>query len=221
MSTALYDSISRIARHEAQARAIAAVGKVVDAFPAPAGAPYPDHAVTVELRDSGLVLPRVPIAIGLMGFAALPAVGDLVVVLFLEGDHNAPVVVGRLYHPDLNPPEHDAGQVRLHLPAGTSDPKLKLEVIGDDPVLRCQMPQNVSLEVTPEKVLAQVGEIQLSLEISGGGRAELAAGSSTITLKQDGDISIKAAGKLTLEGTEVEVSGSASVKIQGAQVEVN
>src|SRR5262245_30021442 len=101
MSAALYDSITRIARHEVNGRAFAGVGRVVDVFPANDG--QQDHAVSVEMRDSKLVLPRVPIAVDAMGFAAIPAMDELVVILFLEGDHNAPVMIGRLYHPDKNP----------------------------------------------------------------------------------------------------------------------
>ncbi|WOD39719.1 phage baseplate assembly protein V [Nodosilinea sp. E11] len=221
MSTALYDSIARIARYEANARGVAAVGRVVSQLAAAEGAPSPDHGVTVELRDSGLVLPRVPIAVGALGFAAMPAVDDLVVVLFLDGDVNAPVVVGRLYHPDQNPPVHDNGQLVLHLPSGDSSPKLKLEVKGDTPSIRCELPDNVTLEILKDKVQVTVGEVQLSLQSSGGGRAEVAAGGSKITLKQDGNIVVKAAGDLVLEGTNVEISGSGNVKLRGAKVEVN
>jgi uncharacterized protein involved in type VI secretion and phage assembly len=221
MSTALYESIARIARYEANARGVAAVGRVVSQFAAPSGSPTLDHAVTVELRDSGLVLPRVPIAVGAMGFAAMPAVDDLVVLLFLEGDFNAPVVVGRLYHPDQNPPAHDKGELVLHLPSGESSPKLKLAVKGDTPSIRCELADNVTLDLVKDKVQVQVGEVHLHLQSSGGGRAEVAAGGSKITLKQDGNIVIKAAGDLVIEGTNVEISGSANVKIQGAKVEVN
>jgi hypothetical protein len=98
VSSALFDSVARIARHESRARLGAAAGKVVDVFPAGDG--QADHAVSVELRDSQVVLPRVPVAVGLLGFAAIPARGELVLILFLDGDANAPVVAGRLYHPD-------------------------------------------------------------------------------------------------------------------------
>ncbi len=219
MSTALYESVARIARHEVGARAVAGVGRVVDTFTTEG--PTPDHAVMVEMRDSGLVLPRVPVAVGAIGFAAIPAIDDLVVILFLEGDYNAPVVVGRLYHSDQDPPEHATGRIVLRLPPGAPEPKLHLEVAGDEPSLRFEVPEDISLEVVKEKVLVQVGEMQLSLETSGGGRAEIAAGGSTITLKQDGDITISAAGNLKLKGTEVEIAGSAKVKVSGAQLELN
>ena len=216
--SALYDSISRIARHEAAARMVAAVGTVAEIFPAEGA--NPDHAATVELRDSGLVLPRAPIAVGAMGFAAIPAVGDLVVVLFLDGDVNAPVIVGRLYHPDQNPPKHSDGQLVLALPSGASEPDLRLQIDGT-PSLKLTMPGDLVIEAADEQVSIQVGNMQLRVSSAGGGRAEVAAGSSTITLKQDGDIAISTQGKLSIDATEIAISGSAKVAIKGAQVEIN
>lgn len=219
MSTALYQSMARIARHEVQARAVAGVGRVVELFPA--DGPQPDHAVTVQMRDTSLVLPRVPIAVGAMGFAAIPAVDDLVVVVFLDGDINAPVVVSRLYHPDQNPPEHAEGQIVLRLPSASAEPKFDLAIAGDEPSLRLKLPGDVLLEVIESAVLIQVGDMQVSLTGTGGGRAEIAAGGAKLTIKQDGDIALSTSGKLTLEGSEIEISGSAKVKISGAQVEIN
>lgn len=221
MSTALFESVSRIARHEAGRRAVASVGRVTGVFPAPSGAMPADHAVTVELRDSGLILPRVPVAVGVMGFAAVPALDDLVLVLFLEGDVNAPVVVGRIYHPDQDPPEHDTGDLVLRLPSGQSNPDLNLLVQGEKPSIQLDMPGDVHIEIVKEKVAIQVGKLALTIDGAGGGRAEVAAGNSKITLKQDGDITIKAAGNLKIEGTQVEISGSAKVSVKGGQVEIN
>lgn len=221
MTSALYDSIARIARHEARAHATAGVGVVTDIYPAD-GAP-PDYAATVEMRDSGLVLPRVPVATGVLGAVAIPAVGELVVVVFMDGDYNAPVIVGRLYHPDQDPPKHADGQIVLALPSGASDPKLRLDVEGDKPSIKLELPgSELTITIAEKKVEIKVGEMAVSVLGSGGGRAEIAAGGSKITLKKDGDITISASsGKLKLEANEIELSGSAKVKISGAQVEVN
>ena len=219
MSAALFESISRIARHEASARAIAAVGRVVEIHPA--GGALPDHAATVELRDSGLLLPRVPIAVGVLGFAAIPAVDDLIVVLFLEGDYNAPVVVGRLYHPDQDPPTHGDGEIVLALPSGQAEPDLKLKVTGTPAAITLELPGEVKIEIAERAAKIAVGTLHVDVSGAGGGRVEVAAGSATITLKQDGDVSISSPSKLKLEATEIELAGSAKVKVTGAQVEVN
>ena len=218
-ATALFSSISRIARHEASARPIASVGKVTGIHPNEA-APA-DHAVSVQLRDSGIILNRVPIAVGAMGFAAIPAVDDLVVVVFLEGDYHSPVVVGRLYHPDQEPPKHKDGQMVLRLPSGASTPDLECEITGDPPAVKLTLPGDVLIEVVKEKVTVGVGEIKATLDGAGGGRMELAAGSSKIVMKKDGDVTVKAAGKLKLEATEIEIAGQAKVKVSGGIVEMN
>lgn len=215
MSTGLLEAVARVARHEVGALAMAAVGTVTDVYV------DQDHAVTVELRDSALVLPRVPIAVGLLGFAAVPAVGELVLVLFLEGDRNAPVVAGRLYHPDLQPPEHATGEVVLRLPAGEDEPKVELVLTPDTPTVTLDLPGDVHVEIAEGSVHIDVGDLHARLESAGGGRVEIAAGGSTLTLKKDGDVSLKAAGNLTLEGTQVEIKASGTVAVSGATVELN
>jgi Type VI secretion system/phage-baseplate injector OB domain len=215
----LYEAVSRIAAHEAGSRAVAAVGRVTDTFPAGGGPP--DHAVSVELRDSGLTLPRVPIAVGVLGFAAIPAVGDLVLVAFAQGDLNAPYVVGRLYHPDEEPPEHGEGEVVLRLPSRPSAKKVELVVKGDEPSVELILPGDVTVRVQEEKVSLAVGAIEVALDGGGGGTLVVKAGGAALQLKQDGDISLKTTGKLSLEATEVSVKGSGKVSVKGAVLELN
>jgi phage baseplate assembly protein gpV len=221
VSTALlFDGIARIARHEAAARPVASVGVVTSIY-ANDGT-TPDHAVSVKLRESGLVLPRVPIAVGAFGVAAIPSVGELVLVTFLEGDYNAPVVIGRLYHPDQNPPKHDEQQIVLRLPSGSDDPDLSCEIDSDPVKITLTMPGGVSLEIKEDTVTVAVGDIKLTLDAAGGGRLTAEAASTSITLKKDGDVAISSQqGKITLDGTEIDITAQGKVKISGATVEIN
>ncbi|HSD77784.1 MAG TPA: phage baseplate assembly protein V [Solirubrobacteraceae bacterium] len=221
MSGALFDSVARIARHEAGARALPAVGTVTATFGG--GDTPPDHAASVQLRDSGVVLPRVPIAVGALGFAALPATGDLVVVAFLGGDANAPVVVGRLYT-DATPPPAAATDdtIALALPAGGGTPALKLAIAADGTTGVLEVGgEPVKLEVDDQHLTVKVGALEVSVTKAGGGRVELKAGSTEVTLKQDGDLALKTQGKLRLEGSEVEIAAQAQVKVNGAVVKLN
>jgi uncharacterized protein involved in type VI secretion and phage assembly len=222
VSGALFESVARIARHESVARALAAVGRVTDTFDA-GGAPA-QHAATVELRDSGIVLPQVPIAVGVLGFGALPATGDLVLVVFLAGDLNAPVIVGRLYtDATAPPPEAKDGQLALGLPAGEADPALSLVVAADgtQATLTLGGKDATTIAVDDQQLKVTVDKVEITVTKGGGGRLELKAGSTEVTLKQDGDLSLKTSGKLTLEGNQVEISGQAKVKISGAALELN
>ena len=56
---------------------------------------------------------------------------------------------------------------------------------------------------------------------AGGGRLEAKAGGAALTIKKDGDISLKTTGKLTLEGSEVEITGQSKVKVSAAMIELN
>jgi hypothetical protein len=220
MSSALYDSIARIARHEARAIAVCAIGEVTDAF-ANDGSGPPDYAVSVKLRDSQLDLPRVPIAVGVLGAAAIPAVGDLVVVVFVNGDYNAPIVVGRLYHSDAAPPTHADRQIVLGLPPGQAAPDLSLVVDGGVPSAELILPGGVDLKAEDSKLTLTVGALSVTLDTTGAGQVQVAANSSTITINQDGDIEITAAGDIKLQGTNVSIEASGQVTIQGATVGVN
>lgn len=219
MSTDLFDSITRIARHEASARPAAAIGVVRDVFDG--GGTPPDHAVTVELRETGLVLPEVPVAVGVLGGAATPEPGDLVLVVFADGDVHAPVIAGRLYHADLAPPEHGAGDVVLRLPAGSTDPSFSAVLRGADPSLTVTFGPDVTVAVDAETATLQVGDAEAMLEKAGGGRAVLKVGDAALTISGRGDVEVRTTGTLTLQGKDVELKGDASVKISAPQVKVN
>ena len=49
-------------------------------------------------------LRQVPLTTGHIGLVNIPNVGDLVVVAFINGDLNAPVIIGRLYNDEDLPP---------------------------------------------------------------------------------------------------------------------
>jgi hypothetical protein len=79
----------------------------------------------------------------------------------------------------------------------------------------------VLIEAKDGLVDVKVGEMRLTLTGSGGGRAELKAGGTTLVLKQDADLEIKSAARLKIQAAEIELSASGTLKLQGAQVQVN
>ncbi len=80
MAHQLVHTIRQIARHETRKQWAPALGVVMSVFGTNGTT---DYACTVELRELGIVLPRVPIATDLIGAAALPREEDLVVVVFV------------------------------------------------------------------------------------------------------------------------------------------
>src|SRR5829696_467521 len=70
-----------------------------------------NYEADVRLKHENLELRRVPIAVGHVGIAAPPRVGDLVLVQFLNGDSNQPLVTGRFYHAGDRPPLHKEDEI--------------------------------------------------------------------------------------------------------------
>lgn len=220
MSSALYDSIARIARHESESRASAGAAIVTDTHSS-SGADN-DYAVSIKMRDSGLVLKNVPVASNLLGTVAMPEPGDLVVVVFLDGDFHAPIIVGRLHHPDRNPPSHDTDHLIMSFPAGEEEASTHLSVArGSEANIELKLGEDFTLALNKESATLTIGDMKLEVTSKSGGRAELAAAGSSIVMKQDGDVTISSKTKLVLEGNEVEIKGQSKVTVNGAQVELN
>jgi uncharacterized protein involved in type VI secretion and phage assembly len=220
-------TIQQIARHEAERTATVALGVVRSVHGANGEQSY---ACTVELRDSGIVLPRTPIATGLIGAVALPREGDLVVVAFVAGDLHGPVVVGRLYNEEVSPPAHEPGEVVIALPGDEvqADKKLEIRIVtpGDgsrNAKLTLDGSVKVEIEVGDESIRLQTQDASFELSQSGGsdGKAELKVGDSKVVLEQSGNVSVEAAANLTLKANKIEISGDTEVKVAGTTVSLN
>jgi uncharacterized protein involved in type VI secretion and phage assembly len=216
--------LRQIARHEAMQRNAAYLGVVKSVQGGP-----DDHSCTVELRESRIVLPNVPIAVGFMGFACLPAEGDLVVVLFLGGDLHAPIVAGRLYTQNLQSPQHGPGELVMQLPVSAdSDKRIELRVTTPDDGSRklslvLEGDVRVSIEIADDGITlaAQDASLKLSQTSSSDGQIAITVGEAKMTFAQSGDVALETSGKLTLKGQTVEISGDASVKVAGQTIDLN
>lgn len=228
--TRLAEAVATLARHEVARLRVCEVGVVRSVYAAAAGDPDADHACAVELRDTGLVLPRVPVAVGITGAASPPRVGDLVAVVFAGGDLHAPIIIGRLYHDGLAPPEHAAGESVLRLPAGETDPTARLDVVATAPSAAGRLltigldgDAPVEVRIAPAEVVLTVGDAKLSLRQPGGGsgRATLTVNDCQVDVDGNGDVTVEASGTLTLKGRTVHISGDTQVTVKGQTVELN
>jgi uncharacterized protein involved in type VI secretion and phage assembly len=223
----LVNTIGQIARHEASQHCFVSLGVVKSVYGANGEKHY---ACSVELRDTGIVLPKVPIATGLIGTVALPREKDLVVIVFAGGDLHNPVVMGRLYSEDVDPPQHGPGEFAALLPGdeASADKRLELRVKTPGDGTRAinlvlDGSVKVELNIDDEGVRISTGDVQFNLKQTSAsdGQAELKIGDSKILVEQSGNLTIEASGTLTLKGAKVEISGDSSVKIAGTEVDLN
>jgi uncharacterized protein involved in type VI secretion and phage assembly len=204
LTPTLFDSIRRIVQDELQSVRTAELAVVQEQHPSD-----PDnYACTVVLRDSGIVLRNVPVTTSRIGAVAIPAVGELVLVQFVGGDVNAPVIVGRLYNDRDRPPENEDGRAVLHLPLGASDGEaVHVELrSGDARELSAKLGNGLTLALRDDDPI---------VEIDAGGQA-------TVTIERDGKVAVKSNGKLELKAaSDITIEAQARLTLKGAVVNIN
>lgn len=172
-----------------------------------------EYACTVKLHDSDIVLKKVPVATARMGMASIPAVDELVLVQFLGGDINRPVIIGSLYNDEDQAPEHGSTQAICQLPLDGGGVTLKLNG-GDTPALEIEIGDSlkVSLQDDDPVVVIDVGSGNTALQIDSDG---------TLTITGGMGITIEAGTDLVFKGSNVKIEGSGQVNIKGAVVNIN
>lgn len=226
----IVETIQAIVRHELARVRVTDLG-VVEAVGSHASASdHDNYGCDVRLKNSGLLLRRVPIATQHVGSVAAPRVGELVMVAYDKGDVNQPVVIGRLYHDGGRPPVSEVGEMITRIPLEESDDRTLLAAFRNlpdrTPVREAlvQLAPKVTVRATDGTVEAVAGRNEVVIDQQGGsgGTVTVVAGRSTITLSQDGDVTVEAAGSLTLrasgdlvlEGMTVKVKADTSVSVE-------
>lgn len=229
MST-IVDTIQAIVRQEMRGVRISELGVVEAVYPHSAASDMDNYGCDVRLKNSGLLLKRVPIATGHIGTVAIPNIGDLVLLAFDKGDVNQPIVIGRLYNDTDRPPINNPDEVIFRLPLAESDDKTvkaAIRNIQDNTPPReiiVEMPPKITVRITDGTVRATAGKTEMKLDQpdGSGGTVTVVAGRTKITMNQDGDVtveaagamSLKATGDLTLEGQNVAIKGRMKTDVE-------
>jgi uncharacterized protein involved in type VI secretion and phage assembly len=215
VSLSLYETVQRIVQDELARLRTAELAVVQEQHPHAADGDGDNYACTVALRNSGLVLKRVPVATPRIGSVAIPAVGDLVLVQFLGGDVNAPVVTGSFYNDEDRPPANEDGRAVVHLPLGAADgDAVHLELTsGDRRALTLKLGDGLTATLVDDDPV-----LELSVD---GGKGKVTIGrDGAVTLDTQGDLKLKA-NKVQVEGAEIRVEASGKLTLKGATVEIN
>jgi uncharacterized protein involved in type VI secretion and phage assembly len=203
----LLETIRGIVRDEVGRVRTAEVAVVQDQQPHASDGDSDNYACTVVLRDSGLVLERVPVATGRIGAVSIPAVGDMVLVQFLGGDLNAPVVTGRLYNDEDRPPVNDDGQGIVHLPLGSGDSDaVHLELhSGDRREIVVKLGSGLELHLRDD-------DPGLELDVNGNAKVRIA---------QDGAVTVESQGDVSIKGNQVTIEAQSQLTLKGSTVNIN
>ena len=230
MST-IVSTIQEIVRQELRSVRVADLGLVEEVFPHSAESDQQNYACDVRLKNSGLLLKRVPVMTGHIGTVAIPNVGDLVLLTFDKGDVNQPILLGRLYNEQDRPPLSTTDELIFRLPLAEAEDKTIKAAIRNHQdqspprELIFEMPPKITVRVTDGTVRATAGRTEMKLDQpdgSSGGTVTVFAGRTRIVMNQDGDITVEAAGSMTLkaasdlkiEGMNVSIKGQLKTEIE-------
>jgi len=232
--TTLLSTIQEIIRNELSEVRLSEMGVVEATYPHAGKNDRDNYTCDVRLKGSDVLLKKVPVAAGHIGTAAVPNKGDLVLLAFEQGDINQPIIIGRLYTDTERPPANRNDEIIFRLPLQKDDNKTVLAAIRNisGREIKIEMPSKITVQLVDDSIKITAGQTEMTLEQSGGadGVATLRSGRSKITLNQDGDVTIEAAGNLalktstgdvTIEGKNVTIKSSMDTTIDaGMQANV-
>jgi uncharacterized protein involved in type VI secretion and phage assembly len=141
----------------------------------------------------------VPFAGSERGAFLIPDVGDEVLVTFLNGDSRLPVVVGGLWNGNARPPESLGGA------GGRVDRWTIVGKAGTRIAIVEENPGQATISFTTP------GGVSGELTDAGGGKIELVAAGTTITVDPSG-VSVQTGGRVQVSASQVEItSGTVTV----------
>jgi phage baseplate assembly protein gpV len=204
----LYQTIQRIVQEELGRVRTAELAVVQEQHPHASDSDKDNYACTVRLRDSGIVLKQVPVATQCIGSVSIPASGELVLVQFVGGDVNAPIVTGRLYNDEDRPPVNDDGQAILHLPLGAEDgDAVHVELhSGEKRELVFRLGSGVEISVRDDDPVLELK--------ADGDKARL-------RIDRDGAVVLESRGDVKITGSEISVEAQGQLNLRGSTVNIN
>jgi hypothetical protein len=171
--------------------------------------------VDVKLKHEDLELRRAPVAVGHIGAAAPPRPGDLVLVEFIDGDLNQPVVTGRFYHAGDQPPLHKDNEVLFEHRVSNKLNQLRFAADGSIFLQRdVTKPEDNSKAQTSIRIDGANG----NLEVKVGDGITLTITSNDVLLASSGKAVKIKCGTLTVEGDLAVTDGANTTTISGNKI---
>ena len=212
MSNRLLTIMQQIAKEEIILQRHSLFGVVTAVFVHEAEDDDNNYEVNVKIKHEDLELRKVPIAAGFIGIVVPPRVDDLVLVEFVNGDVNQPVVIGRFYHGDDRAPLHKNDDLLFEhrVPDGTLN---HLRFASDGSIF-------LQRDVTKPE---DNSEAKAGIQIDPDGNISMKAGESiVIILTNDDNIEITADGKaITVNCDNMTINGILTVSGASGSTEIN
>ena len=221
----MVEVIRKIVEAEIRKIHVAELGVVTSIFPHASDSDKDNYECNVKLKNTGLELQKVPIATQHIGLAHIPKVDEMVLVTFLNGDINAPILIGRMYTAEDRPPANDGEEI-IYIPPYSENAKLRR--------IHMELPSGIILSVTDDILNVEAGKTTLKINRDGNIEVEsnekvsiTASGEMTftadkITIESKQDMNIKAGKNATIKGesgVKMESPATLDIKAKTANIE--
>jgi uncharacterized protein involved in type VI secretion and phage assembly len=199
-----------IAQKEMRKLHLPTLGVVTSIFPHSSAGDKDNYECNVRLKNTELELRKVPIATQCIGLAGIPRVGDLVIIVFINGDINAPIIVGRLYNDEDRPPLNNAEEI-VYVPPYEANPEVRRIYI--------EFPQGMIFRITDDEVDIKAGDTKVIVARDGDVVIESKANVNVIA---DGDATLKSKGKMTILGESIKIESDKDLNLKsGSDMKVD
>lgn len=214
---------------------------VIEVVHLPDAAGLTQYACDVRLQGTEAIYEQVPLTTAYLGHVAPPAVGDVVVMNFVGGDPDQPVIAGLVFSDTVTAPPVTAGEMLTRLPHdGADDTRIDTRQTAGQNGSRdwsVTLPSGPVLRMTDGTISATHGDMTLTLDADAG-EATLQTGGAQLILTDTGDITLKGDGALTIEaatdltlkaganavfeaGAGAEITAAATMDVKGAIINLN
>ena len=184
MSSNIVEVIRNIAQMEIKKIHTTELGIVTSVFPHASDSDKDNYECNIRLKDKGVELRKVPVATQQIGFVNILHTGDLVLVSFIGGNINSPIIVGRLYNETDRPPTSEQEEI-VYKPPNTKDTSLRR--------LNIVLPEGtVNVEFHDDMISVIVGKSSITATDTGEIQIKSEGVQQKISIIADGDVSIEA-----------------------------
>jgi len=211
--------MQKVAAHEVRRIYTTELGEVTAVFPHAAEDDTDNYQCSVKLKNrqqpdgEDFTLTRVPVATQHLGLVNIPNVGDLVLVSFIGGNLNAPVIIGRLHNDQDVPPVNNEKEVLLQHSL-TEGGSFKIDAEGAV-TLTSKNEQNIVTIADDTDITLVNATCQITIK---EGDITLANDQCTIAVKGDNVTLDNGTCKVIIEGSGITldaVSNTVTVKGRG------
>lgn len=183
MSAGIIDIVRRVVGEEMALVRGNLLGVVSAVFPNEDAKGNNNYEINVRLKHEELELQKVPVAVSHVGFAAPPRAGELVLVQFINGDLNQPVITGRFYTDEALAPLFREDEILFEQRVGGGETLNHFRFTPDGTILLqrdVKKPEDNSEGRTTVRVDGATGDLTITM-----------GETVTLTIKNDTEITVE------------------------------